>query len=120
MSCTGTDSPCVVAGDSFSYDSTFKQNDEIEAVNLTGATATMDLRDAVTDAAIVISMSGGIIDAEQGEMQFTLTKTQTAALLVRTLESRSLVFSIRIEYQDLTVETILTGTMTIHQVATAA
>ena len=119
MACTGSDSPCAVAGDDFYYDIQFTEEDEITPIDLTGSVALMDLRDSAVSASVVQAMSGGITDAFNGWMRFYLTDAQTAALLDRAEATRTLTFSIKITYSDATKETILIGTLLLEQVATA-
>lgn len=118
MACVATDSPCFLAGDDLFYSVEFKDSDGV-AYDLTGATAKMDLRDSVISATVAQSMSGGIVSAELGQMAFTLTDIETAALVPRTVASRSFVFSVKLTYSDTTEQTILTGTLLLDQVATA-
>lgn len=118
MSCPDTDSICFIAGDDLFYDIKFTENDETIPKDLTGATAKMDLRSDVTDVAVTQSMSGGIIEPLLGQMRFTLTDVETASLLPRADPEISFVFSVKITYQDLSEETILTGTLELKQAAT--
>jgi hypothetical protein len=118
MTCAAVDSPCVIGGDDWNYYVTYTENDETIPINLTGATATMEMRDAVTDAAIVVTASGGITTATEGKMIFTLTDVQTAGLLPRATDKRTLVFSVKITFSDASEQTILIGTLTLDQAAT--
>lgn len=118
MSCPGSDSPCFVAGDDLYYDITFTDSDDV-AKDLTGATALMDLREAVTDVAVAQAMSGGIVTPLEGAMRFTLTDVETAALLPRAELSKSWSFSVKLTYSDATEQTILVGTLKLEQAATA-
>ena len=118
MSCVGTDNPCTIAGDDFSYPVEFADSDG-NPRDLTGATALMELREAATSATVTETMSGGITDPTLGLMLFTLTDVQTAALLPRAEASKFLVFSIKLTYSDTTEQTIVTGTLALEQAATA-
>lgn len=118
MACAGTDSPCVIAGDDWNYNLLYTESDETIPIDLTGATVLLQFRDSVTDVAIVETASGGIINAALGQMLFTLTDVQTAALLPRAQESRNLVFSVKVTFSDLTEQTILTGVFSLEQAAT--
>lgn len=118
MAVGSDDNVCVIGDDDFFYDVTFVENDETIPKDLTGATSKMQLRDIVTDVVVVETMSGGIVDALKGQMRFTLTDDQTKAILPRAIVSRALVFSVKITFQDLTKETILTGILNFAQVAT--
>ena len=117
MACTGTNNPCWIAGDSIYYPITYTNADG-SAKDLTGATARMDLRDPVTNATVVQIMSGGITSAIEGKILFTLTKAQSAALLPRAQSSATFTFSVKLEFADTTEQTILTGLISLEQVAT--
>lgn len=119
MAVGSDDNVCVIAGDDFFYDVQFTQNDETIPIDLTGATAKMDLKDLATDVAVIESMSGGIVDALKGQMRFTLTDDQTNTLLSRATPNRTYVFSVKITFQDATEQTILTGSLAFTQVVTA-
>ena len=119
MACVGNDNPCFIAGDDVIYSLQFFESDGETAINLTGATAKMDLRVSVTNASVVQAMSGGIVSALLGQMEFTLTDAETATLLPRATESTSWAFSVKITYSDASEETILAGTFTLDQAATA-
>lgn len=118
MACVAEDSPCFIAGDDLYYDITFTDSEGV-AKDLTGATALMDLRDSVTSAAVVQSMSGGVLNAIDGQMRFALTDVQTAALLPRAEATITFVFSVKLTYADATEQTILVGSLTLEQAATA-
>ncbi len=117
VACVGEDNPCFVAGDDLFYDVIFTDSDDV-AIDLTGATAVMDLRDPVTNAAVAQSMSGGIVTPLGGAMRFTLTDVETAALLPREDESKSWAFSVKLTFSDETEQTILAGNLQLTQAAT--
>lgn len=118
MACTASDSPCIIAGDDLIYSLTYTESDKVTPIDLTGATAKMDLRESVTDAVVAQSMSGGIISETEGKMEFSLTDAETAALLPRSEASKAFNFSVKITFQDLSEQTILTGTYTFEQAST--
>ena len=74
---------------------TFTENDGVTPIDLTGATAKMDLRLNVTDAMVAQSMTGGIVDAVNGMMEFTLTDEETAALVPREEVNKLFVYSVK-------------------------
>ena len=117
MACVGTDSPCLIAGDDFFYDVQFTDSEGVP-LDITGATSKMDLRDIVTDVAVAQSMTGGITNALLGQMRFTLTDVETAALLPRPESTKNFVFSVKLTYIDATEQTIMTGSLTFEQAAT--
>ena len=118
MACIAEDNPCFIAGDDVYYDLTFTDILGV-AKDLTSATAVMDLRDGVTNAAVAQLMTGGITTALSGQMRFTLTDVESAALVARTEVSKSFDFSVKVTYSDATEQTILFGKITFEQVATA-
>lgn len=117
MACVGTDSPCFIAGDDLYYPLEFQDSDGVP-YDLTGATAKMDLRDLVTSVSVAQSMAGGITVPLLGQMAFTLTDVETAALVPRAESSRSFIFSVKLTYLDATEQTILTGSLELEQAAT--
>lgn len=118
MTCAANDNPCVIAGDNLFYALTYTESDKITPIDLTGAIAKMDLRESATNAVVVQSMSGGITAPTEGKMEFTLTDSETASLLPRAEASKSFTFSVKITFQDLTEQTILTGLYAFEQAAT--
>jgi len=119
MACTAIDDPCFVAGDDVFYDVVFTDSDD-NPIDLTGATAKMDLRETVTDAdPVAQSLSGGIVTPLAGAMRFTLTDVQSAALLPRNTESKLWAHSVKITFSDATEQTILSGMFQLTQAATA-
>lgn len=118
MSCVANYDLCWIAGDDIYFDLQYLESDGETPIDLTGATAKMELRDAVTDASVVDTMNGGIINVLTGQMRFTLTDTETAALLPRADASRTLQYSVKLTYSDASEQTILTGAVALHQVAT--
>ena len=119
MACVGNDNPCFIGGDDLTYPVQFLLSDGETPIPLTGATAKMELRDSVTDAVVAQLMSGGITDAANGQMVFTLTDDETLALLPRTETTKKWVFSVKLTYVDLSEQTILAGDLTLDQAATA-
>ena len=117
MACVGTDNPCLIAGDDFAYPIEFTDSDLVPK-DLTGATAKMDLRVLATSSTVTQSMTGGITDPLLGLMLFTLTDAETAALLPRSEAIKTLVFSVKLTYADLTEQTIMTGSLEFEQAAT--
>ena len=119
MACVGNDNPCFIGGDDLTYPVQFLLSDGETPIDLTGASAKMDLRDEVTSASVAQVMSGGITDATNGQMVFTLTDVETLSLLPRTETTKKWVFSVKLTYVDLSEQTILAGDLTLDQAATA-
>lgn len=118
MAFVGTDNIERIAGDDIYYPLEYADSDGV-GFDLTGATAKMDLRDPVTNAVVAQSMTGGITDAANGVMLFTLTDVESAALLPRADLTISFTFSVKITFADLKEQTILTGNFVLTQAATA-
>jgi len=118
MTCTAEDNPCFIGGDDLFYDVQFVDSDG-EGIDLTGASAKMELRDKVTDVAVVQLMSGGIVTPLTGSMRFTLTDDETLVLLPRAQETRSFAHSVKLTFSDATEQTILAGILQLDQAATA-
>lgn len=119
MTCPKNYDFCGVAGDDHALDFTWTENDKVTPIDLTGATSAMDLRDGATNASVAQAMTGGIINATLGQMRFTLTDTETAALLPRAEASKTWVYSVKLTFADATEQTIIYGKYTIEQRATA-
>lgn len=118
MACPESVNLCFVAGDTVTIDFKYTENDGTTPVNLTGATAEMQLLNARTDATYVKIMNGGLTDHANGIGRFTLTKTESQALLpVVAGENARITFVsvIRITFADTTVKTIAGANVEIEQ-----
>jgi len=117
MACVQFADTCFTAGDTITLDWQYT-TDEGVAIDLTGATAQMQLLDAITDVAQVIDMTGGITDALSGSGRFSLTKVQSQALLPIVEggpASKKYVSKIRFTYSDTTTATIAGVNVDIQQ-----
>ena len=120
MACPSTYDFCGIAGDDHAVDFTWTESDGLTAIDLTGATALMDLRETTTSVdPVAQAMTGGVLVATSGTMRFTLTDTETAALLPRATATQVWVYSVKLTYADATEQTIITGNYTITQASTA-
>jgi hypothetical protein len=117
MACPEIVELCFVAGDTLTIDWKYTENDGVTPIDLTGATVEMQLLNSITDLTAVKVMNGGLIDAEAGEGQFSLTNTETQALLPIGSEPASISFvsRVRITYSDSTTKTIAGVNVTIEQ-----
>jgi hypothetical protein len=108
MSCVEFGSTCFTAGDTITMDWSYT-TDEGVPVDLTGATAQMQLLEAITDVNQFIDMTGGITDAVNGTGRFSLTKVQSQTLLP-IIEggqaSKKYTSKIRFTYSDSTTASI--------------
>lgn len=117
MACVQFADTCFTAGDTITLDWQYT-TDEGVAIDLTGATAQMQLLDAITDVAQVIDMTGGVVNAANGSGTFSLTKAESQSLLPITeggASSRKLVSKVRIEFADTTTKSVAGVNMTIEQ-----
>ncbi len=81
MACPDSVSVCFVAGDTITIDFQYTEKDGVTPIDLTGATAQMQLLNAITDENSVKVMTGGLTDPVNGIGQFSLTKVESQALL---------------------------------------
>ena len=117
MACVNFADTCFTAGDTITIDWQWT-TDEGVAIDLTGATAAMQLLNAINDTANVVAMTGGITDATNGSGAFTLTNTQSQALLPIVADgaaSADFVSKIRFTYSDATTETVAGVNVSIEQ-----
>jgi hypothetical protein len=108
MACVEFANTCYTAGDTITIDWLYT-DDEGTPIDLTGATAQMQLLNAITDLTQVIDMTGGITDAENGAGTFSLTKVESQSLLPIVAEgpaSKSFVSKIRFEFSDTTTRSV--------------
>ena len=119
MACPAQVSLCFVAGDTITINWQYTEVDGETAIDLTGATARMQLLDKITDAAQVIDMTGGLTDEPNGIGSFSLTKVQSQALLpIGTgTGSAEIIFVsvINLEFSDATSTTIAGVGVTLQQ-----
>lgn len=118
MACQASDAPCVIAGDDFFYGVTYTENDKVTPIDLTGATAKMELRESATSATVEVTLSGGITNPAAGQMIFSLTDAQTAALLPREEAAKTYISSVKITFSDATEQTVLIVNLSVDQAAT--
>ena len=119
MACPASVSLCFVAGDTITIDWQYTEVDGETPIDLTGATAKMQLLDKITDQTQVIDMTGGLTDEPNGIGQFSLTKAQSQSLLpVGTGDNTpniNFVSVIHLEFSDTTTKTIAGVGVTIEQ-----
>lgn len=109
MSCTETVKLCFTAGDTMTINWVYTEVDGLTPIDLTGALAEMQLLDKITDVTPVQIMTGGLTDPANGVGAFTLTNTETQALLPVVLDANeriAFVSVIKITFADLTTKTI--------------
>lgn len=118
MACPQIVDLCFVAGNTITIDWQYTEDDGAP-IDLTGATAKMQLLNSITDQTQVIDMTGGITDAPNGLGQFSLTDTESQSLLPvgsgDNDPSISFVSRIKIEFADTTKLTIAGVNVTIQQ-----
>jgi hypothetical protein len=117
MACVGFGDTCFTAGDTITIDFQWT-TDQGVAIDLTGATAEMQLLNAITDTTSVVTMTGGLVDHANGSGTFSLTKVQSQELLPIVADgpaSISFISKIRFTYSDTTTETVAGLNVTIEQ-----
>lgn len=117
MACVQFADTCFTAGDTITIDWQYT-TDEGVPIDLTGATAQMQLLDAITDVAQVIDMTGGIVNPTNGSGTFSLTKVQSQGLLPIIADgpaNKKLVSKIRFEFADTTTKSVAGVNLTIEQ-----
>lgn len=81
MACPEVAALCFVAGDTIEINWQYTASDGETPIDLTGATAQMQLLDKITDLVQVVDMTGGLTDPVSGTGSFSLTNVQSQALL---------------------------------------
>lgn len=119
MACPDSVNLCFVAGDTITIPFQYLENDGVTPVDLTGATAQMQLLDNITDQNQVIDMTGGLTDPANGLGLFSLTKTESQSLLPVATggnpASKNFVSVIKLTFADTTTKTIAGVNVTINQ-----
>jgi hypothetical protein len=117
MACVEFQPICYTAGDTVTIDFQYLEDDGETPIPLTGATAQMQLLDAITDAAAVKDMTGGITDEANGSGTFSLTKVESQALLPIGEPAASIKFVsvIKFTFSDTTTKTVAGLNVTIEQ-----
>lgn len=118
MACVEFANICFTAGDTVNIDFQYLEDDGVTPIDLTGATAVMQLLNDITDVTQVDDLNGGITDAANGSGRFSLTNTETQALLPIVLDgSPSIVFisKLRITFADTTTQSIAGANITFEQ-----
>jgi hypothetical protein len=116
MACVQIGDTCFTAGDTITIDWQYT-TDEGVAIDLTGATAEMQLLESITDVASFITMTGGIVNAVNGSGTFSLTKVQSQTLLPigSAAASKKYTSKIRFTYADTTTKSIAGINVSIEQ-----
>lgn len=105
MACVTFANVCFTAGDTVNLDFQYLEEDGITPIDLTGATAQMQLLNSITDVSQVDDLNGGITDAVNGSGRFSLTNTESQALLPIVLDGPAninLVSKLRFTFADTT------------------
>jgi len=116
MTCAVSTDICMIANNDFFFDLQLFESDGTTVIDLTGATAIMQLL-TITDApSSTKDMNGGITNAANGQMRFTLTDVETQALLtVGSGNSTTFVSDVQITFVDTTKEVVLRVNVLVEQ-----
>lgn len=105
------------AGDTFNYDLQYLDS-EGSPIDMTGMSVAMQVREAATSAVIAETATGGIVDAVNGQMTLTLSKTQTQNLLAVEDPRKTYAYDVEVTFADTTVFTIVEGKVKVTQSVT--
>lgn len=117
MACVQFGQTCFTAGDTVTIDWQWT-TDEGVPIDLTGATAQMQLLEKITDISQVIDMTGGITNETNGSGTFSLTNTESQTLLPIVADgpaSKQYTSKIRFTYSDTTTQSVAGVTVDIEQ-----
>lgn len=118
MACVEFANICFTAGDTVNIDFQYLEDDETTPIDLTGATAQMQLLNTITDVTQVDDLNGGITDAANGSGRFSLTNTESQALLPIVAEGQpsiDFISKLRFTFADTTTKTVAGANITFEQ-----
>ena len=118
MACVEFVNICFTAGDTVNIDFQYLENDGVTPIDLTGATAQMQLLSSITDVTQVDDLNGGITDPTKGSGRFSLTNTETQALLPIVADgppSVDFISKLRFTFSDATTKTVAGANITFEQ-----
>ena len=115
MSCSSKNAVdvCWIGGDTESYIIRYKDS-EGQPIDLTGATAEMEIKKSSYDAAPVIPASIGAITGPDGLIEFTFTTSETITLLGSEQLAR-FVYDTQLTLDDGSVKTLTGGDINGHR-----
>jgi hypothetical protein len=108
MACVQFAELCYIAGDTVNIDFQYLENDGVTPIDLTGATAEMQLLLGIDDAAATDDLNGGITVPTNGQGRFSLTAVESQALLPIVTGNILIDFisHMRFTFADTTVRTV--------------
>jgi hypothetical protein len=117
MACVEFANLCYIAGDTINIDFQYLEDDGTTPIDLTGATAKMQLLDSFTSLTAVEDMNGGITEPLLGSGRFSLTAAESQALLpiIDAIPNVSFVSHIRFTFVDLTIKTVAGADLVFNQ-----
>lgn len=120
MACVQFASTCFTAGDNIDIDFQYFEDDGVTPIDLTGATAKLQLLTSVTAINQTDDFNGGITVPLEGSGRFSLDATESQALLpIPTTEgepaSTSFVSKLQFTFSDSTVKSVAGLNVTIEQ-----
>lgn len=118
MPCVEFATICFTAGDTVNIDFQYLEDDGETPIDITGATAEMQLLNDITDVTQVDDLNGGITDAPNGSGRFSLSNTESQALLpivVDGPESIAFVSKLRFTFADATTKSVAGANITFEQ-----
>jgi hypothetical protein len=120
MACVDFVQTCFTAGDTVNIDFQYFEDDGETSIDLTGASAQMQLLSSIGAVAQFDDFNGGITDAANGKGTFSLTATESQTLLPLPIvgdepTSSTFVSKLRFTFADTTVKTVAGMNVSIEQ-----
>lgn len=118
MACVEFVSTCFTAGDTVNIDFQYFEDDGETPIDLTGATARMQLLASLGDLSQADDFNGGITDAENGQGSFLLSATESQALLPIVADAPTTltyISKLQFTFADTTVKTVAGMNVTFEQ-----
>jgi len=108
MACVQFADLCYTAGDTVNIDFQYLEDDGVTPISLVGATADMQLLEAIDSLTATKDMNGGITVAANGQGRFSLTAAESQLLLPIVTGNTLVDFisHIRFTFSDATVRTV--------------
>lgn len=120
MACVEFVEFCFTAGDDVFINFQYLEDDGETPIDLTGATAEMQLLEAINSVSETITLTGGITDPVNGAGEFSLTDVESQSLLPIPVgpdepDSKQYVSKMRFTFSDGTKKSVMGARVTIEQ-----
>jgi len=120
MACVDFVQTCFTAGDTVNIDFQYFEDDGETPIDLTGAAAKLQLLSAIGDISQVDDFNGGITSPQSGQGTFSLSSTESQALLPLPITGneaieKSFISKLQFTFADTTVKTVAGLNVTFEQ-----